>query len=279
MMTRRIGALLLLSLAACGSKTEGSGASASGSPAQSGAPANGPAAPAGKATGPLASLSGVSKSLNDGMAAFLAGKDPAAAFPGWDASARDAEKLRSELKAAGVATATTAFMELELIFEKKGTDVYYLRTGVYASDSMAVFMQFDGRVPEGGKVEASSQAMDAYSGPGAPFRAAGEAVAKLVQGPDCKTAPIATPQQIDSVAATGPLHDDLAKGADAGRLNVDKVCAAIAAAGADKVRLRIDDQTYLAKNEAGTLLGAIRAQFEASPGKIGYSLGKFRPLK
>ncbi len=249
-------------------------ANATGSPAPAPAPA-----PAGKATGPLASMSGVARSLNDGIAAFLGGKDATASFPGWDATAKDADKLREDLKAAGATTAVHVFMELELIFQKGGKDVYYLRTGVYSSDATAMFVQFDGREPEGGKVEVASEPMDAFTGSGAPFREAGEGLLKMLQGPDCAKVPIAGPQDIAAIAPSGPLNADFTKGAEAGKGNVDKVCKAIAALGSDKVRLRVDDQSYVAKDAAGAIVGTIRGDFGAKAGKISYGLGKFRKLK
>lgn len=236
-----------------------------------------PAATGNKASGPLASLSGVAKALNDGMAGFLGGKEAAAAFPGWEANAK--EKLRDDLKAAGVTQAVHTFMEFELIFEKAGKDVYYLRTGVWSTDSVSAFVQFSGREPEGGKIEVSSQPLDGYTGPGAPFREAADAVLKVLQGPECTKVPLATPQDIAAIVASGPLFDEMNKDITEAKGKVEPVCKAIAGLGADKVRLRIDDQTYLAKDASGTVLGAIRGGFQAQPGKIQYGLNRFRALK
>lgn len=278
-----IATMLLFSLMACGNKEAGPSPSKSGeAPASTGGPASSGSpspSPAGKASGPLASLSGVGRTLNEGMAAFLGGKDATAAFPGWDAKVKDAEKLRDELKAAGATSAVSVFMEFELIFEKAGKDVYYLRTGVLTSDSLAAFMQFDGRVPEGGKVEVSSQPLDAYTGPGAPFKEAGDALLKMLQGPDCAKVPVATAQEIAGIIASGPVHDELMKGAEGAKRNVDGICKSIASLGADKVRLRIDDQNFFAKNAGGAVVGSIRGDFEAKPGKIEYSFGRFKAIK
>ncbi|HRI72629.1 MAG TPA: hypothetical protein PK156_50680, partial [Polyangium sp.] len=121
--------------------------------------------------------------------------------------------------------------------------------------------------------------LDGYSGPGAPFREAADAALKMLQGPDCTKVPVATTQDIAAVVASGPLFDEMSKGVTEAKGNVESVCKAIAGAGADKVRLRIDDQTYLAKDASGKVLGAIRGGFQAKPGKIEYALNRFRALK
>lgn len=234
-------------------------------------------APGGKATGPLASLSGVAKTLNDGFAAWMGGKDGAAAFPGWDVKVD--EKLMADVKAAGAASGVHAFMEFELIFEKGGKDVYYLRTGVLSSDAVSVFVQLAGREPEGGKVEVASQALDGYTGPGAPFKESADALLKMLQGPECTKVPMGTAEDLGSVIPKGPVYDELDKGLQAGKGNVESVCKAIAGLGSDKVRLRIDDQTFLAKDASGAVVGSIRGGFEAKPGKIEYRMSRFRAMK
>lgn len=281
-MNRRgwMGWIVLAGLTACGN--DGAAPTKPGDgPATTGAQVStaAAAAPGAAATGPLASLGGVARTLNDGMSAFLGGKDPASAFPGWEATAKDADKLREEIKGAGGTTAMHVFMEFELIFEKDKKDVYYLRTGVHSSDSAAVFVQFDGREPEGGKVEVSSQPFEAYTGAGTPFREAAEALVKALQGPECTKLPVATPQDISRIAPDGPLYDDLAKGLDKAKANVDVVCKKMAALGSDKVRLRIDDQTFVVKNASGAAVGVVRGGFEAKAGKITYALSRFRAVK
>lgn len=282
-MNRRgwMGWIVLVGLTACGN--DGAAPTKPGDgPATTGAQASTAAAAAPAAaqgSGPLASLGGVARTLNDGVSAFLGGKDPAGAFPGWEATAKDAGKLREEIKAAGGATAVHVMMEFELIFEKDKKDVYYLRTGVTSFDSASVFVQFEGREPEGGKVEVSSQPIEAYTGGGAPFKEAADALVKALRGPECAKLPVATAQDVTKIAPDGPLHDDLAKGLEKARANVDVVCKAMAALGSDKVRLRIDDQTFVVKNASGAVIGAIRGDFKAEPGKITYTMSRFRAVK
>lgn len=225
------------------------------------------------ASGPLAPLADLGKQIDDGFKSFLDGKDVAAAFPGWSATAKDEAKLRADLKDGGVASAITANMEFELVLQKGDKDVYYLRTGVVPGE--AAFASFEGRAES--KVEVTSHEFSAFTGDTAPLKTAGEALFNLVKGADCEKVPIVA-SDVGEKLGGGPLAAELTKSLGEMKTGVPKTCKEIATAGADKARLRIDDLGLVARGADGKVVGFVSASFELKDGKLAFSLKRFKKL-
>lgn len=283
MRTLTIGVLLSLSaIAACDEKTTALGNDATSNTAAASASAA-PSTPA-IATGPLADLGGVGRRLDEGLAAFLAGKEPADAFRGdgaaaaWDVSAQDLEKLRADLKAAGATSGLNASMELEIIFEKAGKDVYYLRTSVLVHDAHAALFALGGKEPTAGKVSVSSVPVADLTGPGEPFAKAAESLVKALKSPDCAKLPLLSEDDVTKLT-TDRLRADLLKSLERARTALPDICTTLSTLELDAMRVRIDDQAFAIKDAEGRAIGALKGSFEASPGKLAYSLDAFRQLK
>lgn len=257
---------------ATSAKTSSPGGGSSGKPASSGTPAPVPRSGA-NASGPLAPLADLGKQIDEGFKSFLDGKDVAAAFPGWSATAKDEAKLRADLKDGGVASAIAANMEFELVLQKGDKDVYYLRTGVVPGE--AALASFEGRAET--KVEVTSHEFSAFTGDTAGLKTAGEALFNLVKGPDCEKVPIVS-ADVGEKLGGGPLAAELTKSLGEMKTGVPKTCKEIAAAGADKARLRIDDVGLVARGADGKVVGFVSASFELKDGKLTFHLKRFKKL-
>ncbi|MFO0619072.1 MAG: hypothetical protein U0414_41165 [Polyangiaceae bacterium] len=226
------------------------------------------------ASGPLAPLADLGKQVDDGLKSFIDGKDLAAAFPGWSATAKDEAKLRADLKDAGATSGTTAFMEFELILQKADKVVYYLRTGVLPSE--AAFVEFGGRAET--QVDVTTHDLSEFTGETAPLKTAASALFDLVKGADCEKVPFASAEAGEKLGG-GEIAEELLKTATKAKGDLSKTCKEIAAAGADKVRLRIDDFGVLVRGADGKAVGQLSGQFELKDGKLVLGLKRFKPFK
>lgn len=214
------------------------------------------------ASGPVGGLADVGARLDEGFKKFIDGQDLAAAFPGWSATAKDEAKLRADLKEVGATSGKTADLEFELVMQKEGKDVYYLRTAVVPGEGM--FASFDGR-PET-HVTVTSHELSEFAGEAA-LKTSAESLFATVKGPDCEKVPLITAAVGDKLGG-GPLAAELTKAIEKLKTSVPKTCKEIATAGADSARLRIDDVGLVALGADGKLVGLVSASFELKDGKL-----------
>jgi hypothetical protein len=226
---------------------------------------------------PISSLGPVGKKLEDGVAAWLGGKSPATAFPEWDASVEEPEEIRAALQAAGVASAINLSTELEVVYESAGKDIYYLRTGVVLSTSPS-FLTFEGR-PVDGKVGVKSQPVDAYTGPAAPFREAVEGVLAATKKGSCMQLPFLDAAKGKQIAGSTQLADELTKILERRGESLQETCDKIASLTYDRVRIRVDDHSFLARNVDGKPVGTLKAGFQIAPGRVRFEISTFRAMK
>lgn len=181
--------------------------------------------------------------------------------------------LREELKAAGVESLNNLGFELELYFMSGGGAIYYLRTFVHTGEDGVSFLNFEGRTETAG---ASGIKVENLSGPAQPLRDATQALLERFKGQDCTKLPFANPESISRLITSETARGDLIGRMEKAKSGLGSTCSTLASLKYDEVRVRVDDQAYLARGGDGSAKGAVRGEFQLFENNLGYALGGFR---
>ena len=225
----------------------------------------------------FAPLGPVVRSVDDGMARFLAGATAADAFRNW-VVVEPAATLRDDLTRAGVTSAHCFTIELELLFSKADRAIYYLHTLAMADETSPALLAITGR-PRDGQHRNPGHPQAAFTHQLTPFGEAGRAVLEACKRDRTLLRP-ADPEAVKAVVGFAPAHkrllDDLATLA----ATRDSTCGAVSALDADRVQLRIDELSIVARDKRGADVGVIRARWAVrAEGKLELSLTEWVPWR
>jgi hypothetical protein len=239
-------------------------------------------APARAAEGPLAPLAPVAKHLQDGAAAFLAGKSLADAFTPWKVEGEDAEKtaaLRKQVQDAGAKSIRAVFMELEFLLMKGDRQVLLVRTAVWPDPAGPVLLHAEGRVV----VDETPPTLPApadMKGASKPLGEAATALWKALASDGWKTLPWAEASQWEALLPEGPIRRGGVEALAEIKEKIEETAKMVAAAGADSIRVRVDDVGFLPLDAAGKGLGELSAELDLddADASLAFSVNNFKPF-
>ncbi len=267
-----------LGLAGCKDKEEGSGgdgkgpdepaARSGGEPGEaSDAPPRrrpGAARKAVAEAGPLAPLTALAKTMDQGLAKMLEGKDVAKAFAPLPAKRRGSErrfdKFTRRLKEAGVESGKLLLMEMDLELCKGGKRVYRLRTDVAFVSGVPSLLSMRGSSRKGRRECRAN--FDKLGGPLAPVAQAAKALVKVLKsgGEACEKLPLADVAALQKLLSEDA--NDVARGVQKTRESLGLLCDKLAEVDSDAVQVKLDDVLFSAQNMIGRSAGTIKAEFE-----------------
>lgn len=135
---------------------------------------------------PIAPLKDVGRHLNEGMAAFLKGAEPAEACKPWIVGAPEPDalaRMRKEMKAAGVASAVNAGFEFGVCVTGKGRpDACLVKTLVFADAGEASFLEIRAKPEDARMVPTLAPALDRLKDREQPFVVAASAFVEWLKG-------------------------------------------------------------------------------------------------
>jgi len=223
---------------------------------------------------PLEPLAALGKQLDEGTTAFLAGKAPAEAWSNWKVTEHELEKLRADLKQAGVTQGSCFGYELELLFVgKDAKPLYQLRTFVFLSEGKSLLLGLDGK-PIEDKVHVAFHPLTAFTGPFEPIAKAAVGLHAAIR--DQMELPLADAALVAKRVSSEAVHKDAKKMLDKAIATKAATCEAIRALAVEELQVRIDDVSLLVQDAAGTGLGVVRASFAAVDGRFEFGIGRFR---
>lgn len=220
----------------------------------------------------LKDLAGLHRSLEKGMKAYLGGTAAAEAWPDW--TSRAPAPLAGKLKDAGVASASPLGFELQVSLAKGNRPVYELGTYIVTHGGKVRFAAFSGsRVPEGdGNLRGLT--LEKCTGPSKPFADGVRGILSLTK-PD--VVPIADADGLTDAVPFEPARRELAKMIEETKRGLEKTCTGLAGAGADTVRVGVDDISFVARDAEGKSIGILRAEFRLTDdGAVKFELGRYR---
>lgn len=93
-----------------------------------------------------------------------------------------------------------------------------------------------------------------------------------VKGPECATLPFADPAEIKRLdSAEGPRKELLTQ-IERSRQNLADECARLAALKPDAVRMRLDDQAFVAATASNVARGTLKGDLRYEGGELVYAL-------
>jgi len=232
-------------------------------------------APAKEAEPTLKPLCEIAKRLDEGMQAFLGGKDMKESFKNWDAgetSEAVITKFREDLAKAHVVAARTFGLELRLVFYSEDKQVYQASAMVHVTPADAVLCGVRGRESSG--TNKVGVLPDKCGKEAKPFADAGKALLRLLKSE--KELPLA---DADKISALLPkfYQTGLKKKFEEAKADAEKAKSQIAALKYDEVRIFLDEQYFTATgSEGGLKEGMIRGKLKLTEtGEVTFRLSRW----
>lgn len=229
---------------------------------------------------PLHPLTKIAKRLNEQVASFLKGADPAEAFKPWQLTEMNPEKLtklRADLKTSDIASATSFGWEFELYFLSEGKCVYRIKGFVFATGEQASLVEFRGAAHS--ESRSATLPLAECTGDLAPFREAAEALVTDLKAGKSSRIPTADPDDLAKLVSEKTLAEGK-KEIERSRKELEKAAAELGKLGADEIRLRLDDQAFVAFDSKGAPKGFLKGEFELrKDGGVEFALKGFRRLE
>jgi hypothetical protein len=229
------------------------------------------------AESPIKPLAVVARHMESGVNKFLKGETPAAALAPWAAGATDEKKLRGALKEAAVAKAEVLGFEYEISFYNAGAEVGRLSAFVWVEGDHASFMDFEFK--EGPQPVQRGLSLDKVKAFDSRLADPAAALVGGIHQKKAERVEFTDPEKIAKRIGDERMAAEAGKNVRKAKEGAKAACEAIAALEYDEIRLGLDDVAILARQEGGTAVGVLTADFSRNEDKLSLDLDKFRPFK
>lgn len=225
----------------------------------------------------LKPLCEVAKRLDEGIKAFMDGKDMQESFKNWDVGGTPeavATKLREDLAKDHVALAKTFGIDLRLHLFSEGKMVYEVQAILHATSKEAGLLVFRGKASESsGK---SSLSPDKLSKEAKPFGDAALALLKILKTKKADELPFADEEKMSKLFPAN-FSAELKKSREESRAGADALKKDLNDLKYDEVRVGLNEHFFSAIGEDGSSRnGWINGKLKLTPeGKVTFRLSRY----
>jgi len=235
------------------------------------------AAPAKEAEPALKPLCEVAKRLDDGIKAFMAGKDMKESFKEWDKGETREDvvaKFREDLAKNHVTAARMFALEIRLVFYSEGKLVYDVSALMHATPTEAGLLAMHGRKSTGtGKV---GLLLDKCEKDAKPFATAGQALLKMVKTEKGADLPWVDPKKITGLVPPA-FEVNLKAAMEKAKEDLAAVRKDLVELKHDEVKIQLDEQFFTPFGVEGLNKDAfIRGKLRFTPeGEVTFRLSRY----
>lgn len=195
----------------------------------------------------------VVQKVEQGLNEVLKGASAEETLKPWRASVKDGAVDSWK----GVASLRNVGLELEIIFLKGEAGLYRLKTFAAFDGDKPFFVVFEGDESD----STSGEPASAYVGDAAPFREAAEAIVAAARAKDASGITFADDEWFDATVPA-EIAEEGRNEVRESREKLEAVLAAVAALDYDSIRIKVDEQAFIARDEGGKIVGVVECEWE-----------------